>query len=93
MQSNKQIKKREIFILKQKLIKQLGIVKDAQNKLLVAINECAYDELNKDSVNALKRSVNQLTMKNAIKHYINSYMQKLVYDDDLKDLESWKADN
>ena len=72
MLSNARIKQKEIYKIQQKLIKLYGELKDAQNKMIYAINQCALDELQK--ANLLKVSVHKLELNQSIKRYTNLYM-------------------
>lgn len=91
MLSNSQIKRREIFKINQRLLKLYGDLKKAQNDMIVSINQCAMDELEK--ANNLKVGVHKLDLKRTIKRYTDVYMNIKALERDRADLENWQTDN
>lgn len=89
MLTNKDIKHRQLFKLNQQQIKILGELKQAQNDMIVSINDCALVEL--DNENVLKRGVIAQKMKFAVKRYTKMYMEYVVLQRDIETLKQWKA--
>lgn len=87
MLSNARIKQKEIYKIQQKLIKLYGELKDAQNKMIYAINQSALDELQK--ANLLKVSVHKVELKQAIKRYTDLYMNVKILENDRDELQNW----
>lgn len=91
MLSNAQIKTREIYKVKQELIKARTRFRDAQQDLLLALNECALSEYRND--NKLKKGVVTIKCKSAIKEYFVAYGKKLGLEEHLQSLYDWKAED
>lgn len=89
METNYQIKKKELFKANQRLIITLGKLKKAQNDLLVALNKCAVLEV--EHANQLKKSVAMLEFKQVLKHYFKVYGDKYILEEHISQLRDWSA--
>lgn len=89
METNYQIKKRELFKANQKLIQTLGNLKKAQNDLLASMNNCALLEVT--HANSLKKGVAMMDFKACLKHYFKVYGDKIILEEHIDELRNWKA--
>lgn len=90
METNKQIKKKELFKANQRLIKVLGDLKKAQNDLLVSMNNCALLEVT--HANSLKKGVAMMDFKLRLKYYFKVYGDKVIIEEHIDQLRDWKAE-
>ena len=88
MLSNREIKSKEIYKAKQKLLRVKGEFKQVQNDLLIAMNECALSEYRHD--NKLKQGVIALKCKNAISRYMRVYGEMFGIEEHLSALYKWE---
>lgn len=89
METNYQIKKKELYKANNKLIQVLGNLKKAQNDLLASMNKCALLEVT--HANALKKGVAMMDFKSCLKHYFKVYGDKVILEEHIDELRNWSA--
>lgn len=88
MLNNREIKSKEIYKAKQRLLRVQGDFARAQKELLLALNECALSEYRHD--NKLKSGVVMLKCKNAISRYMRTFGEKFGIEEHLSALYKWE---
>lgn len=89
METNYQIKKKELFKESQRLIKICGNLKKVQSDLIASLNKCAILECGK--ANQLKKSIAMIEFKQCLKSYFRVYGDKMICEEQIEKLRNWTA--
>lgn len=89
MKTNKKIKREQLFNLRNELQRCLKDFKEAQEKFLIALNQCALSEALNEPKDKQKKALTDF--KSRLKIYFMVFRRKTLIEIDIENLQKWEA--